>query len=68
MGACALPSYEQAMSESDSASLPPAYDEDELTALGESLMLAEAGTTAPPANATELLRFETFNLTSSSNM
>ncbi|GFN94215.1 spartin-like [Plakobranchus ocellatus] len=53
VGACALPSYEEALS--DSASQPPAYDEDELTALGESLMLAEAGTTAPPANATELL-------------
>ena len=48
------------MSESDSASQPPAYDEDELTALGESLMLAESGSSAPPANATELLRLQTF--------
>ncbi|GFR73085.1 spartin-like [Elysia marginata] len=55
IGACALPSYEQAMSESDTASQPPAYDEDELTALGESLMMAESGSSATPANATELL-------------
>lgn len=55
MGACALPSYEQAISESDTVSQPPAYDEDELTALGESLMMAESGTAATPANATELL-------------